>query len=72
MAGIAQKLGVLCVAGVVAAGAAGGVGLWTQAQPRAAGRDRRNLDAASSLLNHLDTRESELKVDAYRAWLIRA
>jgi methyl-accepting chemotaxis protein len=67
MAGIAQKLGVLCVAGVVAAGAAGGVGLWSQRSLEQQAERVRNLDAASSVLNHLDTRESELKVDAYRA-----
>jgi methyl-accepting chemotaxis protein len=64
---IAKKLGVLAVTGVLCAGAAGVGGLWTQGTLKDQAERVRNLDEAGSVLNHLDTRESELKVDAYRA-----
>jgi methyl-accepting chemotaxis protein len=65
--GIAQKLGALFVAGVLSASAAGGVGLWSQSGLADQAGRVSALEEASSLFNHLDTRQSELKVDAYRA-----
>jgi methyl-accepting chemotaxis protein len=67
--GIARRLGIL-----VAAGALGIAGLWIIALT---GQGKvvheadlvRNLEVSLGALNHLDTRQSELKVDAYRAAL---
>jgi methyl-accepting chemotaxis protein len=65
--GIVQKIGVLCVAGVVVSAATGAVGILAQNRMTVQADMVHTLDAASSLLHHLDTREAELKVDAYRA-----
>nr|BFE65942.1 hypothetical protein GCM10020063_104680 [Dactylosporangium thailandense] len=65
--GIARKIGILCAAGVLVSAAAGTVGLLAQRELSQQADTVHTLDIASSLLHHLDTRESELKVDAYRA-----
>ncbi|MBB4759677.1 methyl-accepting chemotaxis protein [Amorphoplanes digitatis] len=67
--GIAKRLGV-----IVAVGALGIAGMWYIA---VTGQNKvvdqadtvRRLEAGLGALNHLDTRQSELKVDAYRAAL---
>src|SRR5688572_26767362 len=65
--GVTQKLGILFAVGVLSAGAAGGAGLWSQSALIDQAELVRNLEAAAATLNHLDTREAELKVDAYRS-----
>ncbi|WP_380031123.1 methyl-accepting chemotaxis protein [Dactylosporangium vinaceum] len=65
--GIAPKIGILCAAGIVVAAATGSAGLLSQSRLSDQAETVHVLDSASSLLHHLDTRESELKVDAYRA-----
>jgi methyl-accepting chemotaxis protein len=64
---IVQKIGVLCTAGVVVSVATGTTGVVAQLKLGDQATLVRNLQAASALMHHLDTREAELKVDAYRA-----
>ncbi|GAA0735348.1 methyl-accepting chemotaxis protein [Dactylosporangium roseum] len=65
--GIVQKIGVLCVAGVVVSAATGGTGIYAQLKLSDQAEVVRTLEAASGMVHHLDTREAELKVDAYRS-----
>ncbi|MEU0557772.1 methyl-accepting chemotaxis protein [Dactylosporangium sp. NPDC006015] len=65
--GIVQKIGVLCAAGVVISATTGGVGIVAQVTLAEQAEIVRDLQEASGLMHHLDTREAELKVDAYRA-----
>jgi methyl-accepting chemotaxis protein len=65
--GIAQKIGVLCAAGVFVSAATGAVGIYAQNRLTDQAEQVRALESANGRLHHLDTRESELKVDAYRA-----
>ncbi|WP_238006192.1 methyl-accepting chemotaxis protein [Dactylosporangium sp. AC04546] len=65
--GIVQKIGLLCGAGVVVSVATGATGVYNQLKLSDQAEVVRNLSAASGLMHHLDTREAELKVDAYRA-----
>ncbi|HEV7900011.1 MAG TPA: methyl-accepting chemotaxis protein [Planosporangium sp.] len=64
---VARRLSLLVVTGALTAAGVAGVGMY--APSRLAGQAElvRTLEAANAALNHLDTRESELKVDAYRA-----
>jgi methyl-accepting chemotaxis protein len=64
---IGRKLGILIAGGVVAGGAIGGVGQWANEQQEAGGERVQALLGAKAALNHLDTREAEMKVSAYRA-----
>ncbi|WP_433049902.1 methyl-accepting chemotaxis protein [Dactylosporangium sp. CS-033363] len=65
--GIASKIGILCAAGILVSAATGTAGLIAQHRLSDQAEAVHVLDVASSRLHHLDTRESELKVDAYRA-----
>ncbi|MEV4517494.1 methyl-accepting chemotaxis protein [Dactylosporangium sp. NPDC049525] len=65
--GIVQKIGVLCAAGVVVSAVTGATGIAAQLKLTDQARIVRDLQEASGLMHHLDTREAELKVDAYRA-----
>ena len=65
--GIVQKIGVLCAAGVVVSAVTGTTGILAQMKLTDQARIVRDLQDASGLMHHLDTREAELKVDAYRA-----
>jgi len=64
---IVQKIGLLCAAGVVVSTATGVAGLIAQSRIGSQAAVVRDLQSASGLMHHLDTREAELKVDAYRA-----
>ena len=64
---IVQKIGLLCVAGVVVSTVTGTAGIVAQLRISDQAEIVRNLQSASGLMHHLDTREAELKVDAYRA-----
>src|ERR1700755_3286102 len=67
--GIARRLGLMVTAAVVALGALAVISLWGQHALQAQAENLRRLEAGLAALNHLDTRQSELKVDAYRAAL---
>ncbi len=64
---VARRLSSIVVTGVLVAGAATGIGIWSQEQLTDQSETLRAYTATKAALNHLDTRESELKVDAYRA-----
>jgi methyl-accepting chemotaxis protein len=66
-AGIGRKLVALALAGVLAAAGVAVIAQWsTDKVTRSADRVA-TMHAAKAAMNHLDTRESELKVSAYRA-----
>jgi methyl-accepting chemotaxis protein len=64
---VAQRLSSIVVTGVLVAGVVTGIGMWSQDQLTRQAETLRAYTATQAALNHLDTRESELKVDAYRA-----
>ena len=64
---VAKRLSSIVVTGVLVAGAVTGIGMWSQDQLTEQAETLRAYTATKAALNHLDTRESELKVDAYRA-----
>jgi methyl-accepting chemotaxis protein len=65
--GVAKRLTAIVLAGAFAAGAAVAAGLSAQ-RTLTDGTDRlAGLERAKAALNRLDTREAELKVDAYRS-----
>ncbi|MEU4626794.1 methyl-accepting chemotaxis protein [Actinoplanes sp. NPDC023801] len=64
---VAQRLSSIVVTGVLVAVALTGIGLWSQEQLSAKQESLNNYTLTKAALNHLDTREAELKVDAYRA-----
>ncbi len=64
---VARRLSSIVVTGVVVAGAVTAIGMWSQEQLTDQSETLRAYTATKAALNHLDTRESELKVDAYRA-----
>jgi methyl-accepting chemotaxis protein len=66
---VGKKLVALGGVGVVAALVVGASSLVSLSAVSEAATQRRDLAKVESLLNHLDTRTSELKVDAYRALL---
>ena len=67
--GVARRLTLLVAVAVVTLGIVVIVGLVTQDRVADQGKDLAKLEGAKAALNHLDTRESELKVDAYRSAL---
>jgi methyl-accepting chemotaxis protein len=67
--GIAKRLSLIVVAGALTAGAVAAVGAYSQGRLADQAESVRVLEHAKGMLNHLDTREAELKVDAYRAAL---
>ncbi|WP_433789498.1 methyl-accepting chemotaxis protein [Actinoplanes sp. CA-252034] len=64
---VAQRLSSIVVTGVVVAGALTGIGLWSQDQLSEKQASLNAYTVTKAALNHLDTREAELKVDAYRS-----
>jgi methyl-accepting chemotaxis protein len=64
---VATRLSSIMVIGLLAAGAASAIGVASQDDLTSRAETLRVYTATQSALNHLDTRESELKVDAYRA-----
>ena len=67
--GVARRLTLLVAVAVVTLGIVVIVGLLTQDRVADQGQELAKLEGAKAALNHLDTRESELKVDAYRSAL---
>jgi methyl-accepting chemotaxis protein len=67
--GIAKRLTLMVATGVVALAAVMTISLVGQHRLNAQAENVRRLEAGLAALNHLDTRQSELKVDAYRAAL---
>ncbi|GIE76910.1 hypothetical protein Aph02nite_28600 [Actinoplanes philippinensis] len=65
--GVAQRLSSIVVTGVLVAGALTGIGLWSQDQLSDKQESLNDCTLTKAALNHLDTREAELKVDAYRS-----
>jgi methyl-accepting chemotaxis protein len=65
--GIVRKIGVLCATGVVVSAVTATAGIVSQDRLSGQAEVVRALADAGSKLRHLDTREAELKVDAYRA-----
>ncbi|MDR7280504.1 methyl-accepting chemotaxis protein [Catenuloplanes atrovinosus] len=66
--GVGKRLSVIVVSGVVVAASVTGIGMWSQGRLTEQAETVRAFTAVKAALNHLDTRESELKVDAYRAF----
>jgi methyl-accepting chemotaxis protein len=64
---VAQRLSSIVVTGVLVATALTGIGLWSQNQLSVKQVALTAYTLTKAALNHLDTREAELKVDAYRA-----
>jgi len=67
--GIAKRLTLIVIAGVLALGALATITVRGQHQLVSQADKVRALEACLGALNHLDTRQSELKVDAYRSGL---
>ena len=67
--GVGRRLTLLVVVGAVTLGIVVLVGMITQDRVGDQGVELARLEAGKAALNHLDTRGSELKVDAYRAAL---
>ncbi|HET9517404.1 MAG TPA: methyl-accepting chemotaxis protein [Actinoplanes sp.] len=67
--GVARRLALIVLIGALALGGVLAVGSALEARGVAAADRLHRLEAGKGALNHLDTRESELKVDAYRAAL---
>jgi methyl-accepting chemotaxis protein len=64
---VAKRLSSIVVTGVLVAAVLTAIGLWSQEQLSAKQESLNNFTVTKAALNHLDTREAELKVDAYRA-----
>jgi methyl-accepting chemotaxis protein len=64
---IGYKVAALAAAGVVAAVAVNAIATWSASEVSDANQRVDTLRRAAAALNHLDTRESELKVSGYRA-----
>jgi methyl-accepting chemotaxis protein len=67
--GIAKRLMLVVLTGAAALVAVTIIALFGQRDLARQGEEVRGLEAGLAALNHLDTRQSELKVDAYRAAL---
>jgi methyl-accepting chemotaxis protein len=67
--GIAKRIALMVVAAVIALAALAVISMLGQHQLAQQAENTRKLEAGLAALNHLDTRQSELKVDAYRAAL---
>jgi methyl-accepting chemotaxis protein len=67
--GIAKRLALIVAAAVVALVALAVISVLGQRRVADQAERARSLEACLGALNHLDTRQSELKVDAYRAAL---
>ncbi|GGN72817.1 hypothetical protein GCM10010112_41570 [Actinoplanes lobatus] len=64
---VGRRLSSMVVAGLLVAFVLTGIGIWSQRQLSEQQTALTGYTATKAALNHLDTRESELKVDAYRA-----
>jgi methyl-accepting chemotaxis protein len=67
--GVARRLALIVLTAALAIGGVVVVGVLGQADLAERAETLRRLEAGIAALNHLDTRESELKSDAYRAAL---
>jgi methyl-accepting chemotaxis protein len=67
--GIAKRLMLIVLAGVLALAAQTLITVWGQNRIVAEADEVATLASCQAALNHLDTRQSELKVDAYRSAL---
>src|SRR5690242_15105680 len=67
--GIAKRLTLIVATGAVALAALAAISLTSQNRLNDQGWSVSQLQAGLAALNHLNTRQSELKVDAYRAAL---
>src|SRR5919112_2567384 len=67
--GIAKRLALIVAAGIVALAALAVISLIGQRDLKDQAENLRRLEAGHAALTHLDTRQSELKVDAYRSVL---
>jgi methyl-accepting chemotaxis protein len=67
--GIAKRLGAIVATGAIALGAMGTITLLGQDVLADQAEEVRRLEAGLAALNHLNNRQSELKVDAYRSAL---
>jgi methyl-accepting chemotaxis protein len=67
--GVAKRLAMIVLIGVLALIAVTAIGIVGQRDLAHHAEDVRRLTAGLGALNHLDTRQSELKVDAYRSAL---
>jgi methyl-accepting chemotaxis protein len=67
--GIAKRLGAIVLAAGIALAGLTVISVLGQRAVAGQAEDTRKLEAGLAALNHLDTRQSELKVDAYRAAL---
>ena len=67
--GIAKRLSAIVLSGVLALGVLAVISVIGQHQLAVQAENVRTLEAGLAALNHLDTRQSELKVDGYRAAL---
>jgi methyl-accepting chemotaxis protein len=67
--GVARRLALVVLTGAIALAAVAAIGILSQRNLTGKADQLRRMGAGLSALNHLDTRQSELKVDAYRAAL---
>jgi methyl-accepting chemotaxis protein len=67
--GVAKRLALIVVIGAFALAGVAVVDFFGQRRLNAEAESVRRLEAGKAALNHLDTRQSELKVDAYRSAL---
>ncbi|WP_433795424.1 methyl-accepting chemotaxis protein [Actinoplanes sp. CA-252034] len=67
--GTAKRLGVIVTTGAVALGGLAAITLTSQSTLTTQAEEMRSLEACLAAINHLNNRQSELKVDAYRAAL---
>src|SRR4051795_1535522 len=67
--GVAKRLGLIVSTGAVLLAALACINLYSQDKLDAQSKVITGLDQGLAALHHLDTRQSELKVDAYRAAL---
>ncbi|MGK5683131.1 methyl-accepting chemotaxis protein [Actinoplanes sp. URMC 104] len=64
---VAKKLTLIVLMGMLVTVLVTMIGMWSQGQLTTHAQTLRDYTVTQAALNHLDTRESELKVDAYRA-----
>ncbi|GIH75687.1 methyl-accepting chemotaxis protein [Planobispora longispora] len=64
---VRQRLTLIFAAGAATVGAVVGIGMQSQSRLVDEAERLRVVEQAKGILNHLDTREAELKVNAYRA-----
>ncbi|GLY04303.1 MULTISPECIES: methyl-accepting chemotaxis protein [Actinoplanes] len=67
--GLAKRLGIIVTTGALALGVSAAITLAGQSRLAGQAEELRALEAGLAALNHLNNRQSELKVDAYRAAL---